>query len=66
MGPRIMGFMQKPDFKPLLALVFAASVSIRVLGRAGQDPQLLQDFADGAVAAVQLAFQPTISTESGP
>ena len=26
----------------------------------------LQDIADGAVAAVQLAFQPTISTESGP
>ncbi len=61
-----MGFMQKRDFEPLPALVFAASVSIRVLGRAGQDPQLLQDFADGAVAAVQLAFQPTISTESGP
>ena len=57
---------QKPDFEPLIALVFAASVSIRVLGRAGQDPQLLQDIADGAVAAVQLAFQPTISTESGP
>ncbi len=26
----------------------------------------LQDTADGGVAAVQLAFQPTISTESGP
>jgi len=57
---------QKPDLEPLIALVFAASVSIRLLGRAGQDPQLLQDIANGAVAAVQLAFQPTISTESGP
>ncbi len=57
---------QKPDLEPLIALVFAAPVSIRVLGRAGQDPKLLQDIADGAVAAVQQAFQPTISTESGP
>ena len=57
---------QKPDLEPLIALVFAASVSIRVLSRAGQDRQLLQDIADGAVAAIQLAFQPTISTESGP
>ena len=55
-----------PDLEPLIALVFAASVSIRVLGPAGQDRQLLQDIADGAVATLQLAFQPTISTESGP
>lgn len=57
---------QKADLEPLVALVFAASISIRVLGRAGQDPQLLQDIADGAVAAVQQALQPTISTEFGP
>ena len=57
---------QKCEIEPLAALVFAASISIRVLGRAGQDPRLLQDIADGTVAAVQQALQPTISTESGP
>ena len=57
---------QKPDLEPLIALVFAASVAIRVLGRAGEEPQLLQDIADGAVAAVQLAFQPTVTTDAAP
>jgi TetR/AcrR family transcriptional regulator, transcriptional repressor for nem operon len=41
------------DLDALAALVFGASVSIRVLGRAGQDPRLLATIADGAVAAVR-------------
>ncbi len=57
---------QKPDLEPLIALVFAASVAIRVLGRANQDPQLLQDIADGAVTSVEMAFQPKNSTEPSP
>jgi len=39
--------------------VFAAMVAIRVLGRAGQDRRLLQDIADGAVAAVRRALGPS-------
>jgi AcrR family transcriptional regulator len=41
------------DLDPLAALVFAAAVAIRVLGRAGLDRRLLQDIADGATAAVR-------------
>ncbi len=40
----------------LTSLVFAASVSIRVLGRAGADRQMLQEIADGAVDAVANAL----------
>jgi TetR/AcrR family transcriptional repressor of nem operon len=43
------------DLDRLVALLFAASVSIRVLGRAGHDRRLLQDIADGAVAAATAA-----------
>eukprot|EP00439_Symbiodinium_sp_Y106_P086125 s1_g31.t1 len=46
-----------PDLDRLTALVFASSVSIRVLGRARQDRKLLQDAADGAVEALQAAFK---------
>jgi TetR/AcrR family transcriptional repressor of nem operon len=48
-----------PDLERLTALVFAASVSIRVLGRARQDRKLLQDVADGAVDALNQAFKKT-------
>ena len=41
------------DVERLTALCFAAAVAIRVLGRAGQDRKLLQQIADGAVAAVE-------------
>jgi hypothetical protein len=41
------------DAERLAALCFAAAVAIRVLGRAGQDRKLLQQIADGAVAAVE-------------
>ena len=40
------------DVERLAALCFAAAVAIRVLGRAGQHRKLLQQIADGAVAAV--------------
>jgi len=45
-----------PDLDRLMALIFASSVSIRVLGRAGQDKQLLQNVADGAVDALRHSF----------
>ncbi|MBI3770221.1 MAG: TetR/AcrR family transcriptional regulator [Deltaproteobacteria bacterium] len=45
------------DLDPLAALVFAAAVAIRVLGRAGLDRRLLQDIADGATAAVRRALE---------
>jgi len=45
-----------PDLDRLVALIFASSVSIRVLGRAGQNKQLLQDVADGAVDALRHSF----------
>lgn len=48
-----------PDLDRLTALVFAASVSIRVLGRARQERKLLQDVADGAVDALNQAFKKT-------
>ncbi len=49
---------QEPDIDALIALVFAATLSIRVLGRAQEGPQLLQKIADGAIAAVEQAFHP--------
>lgn len=45
------------DLDQLGALCFAAAVSIRVLGRAGQDRRLLQEIADGATAAVRRALE---------
>lgn len=47
----------KVDLEPLTALVFAAAVAIRVLGRAGQDRKLLQNVADGAVQAVRARLE---------
>lgn len=44
------------DLDQLGALCFAAAVSIRVLGRAGQDRRLLQEIANGATAAVRGAL----------
>lgn len=41
------------DLEPLAALLFAAAVSIRVLGRAGLDSKLLHDVAKGAIDAVR-------------
>jgi len=46
------------DLDQLASLVFAALVSIRVLGRAGQDRRLLQDIADAAMAAVLRCLEP--------
>ena len=47
------------DLDQLASLVFAALVAIRVLGRAGQDRRLLQDIADGALAAVRRGLEAT-------
>jgi TetR/AcrR family transcriptional regulator, transcriptional repressor for nem operon len=44
------------DLDPLVALLFAASVAIRVLGRAGQDRRLLQSISDGAIEAARRWF----------
>ena len=41
------------DVDPLVAMLFAASVAIRVLGRAGQDRKLLQNIARGAIDAAR-------------
>jgi TetR/AcrR family transcriptional repressor of nem operon len=41
------------DVEPMVAMLFAATVAIRVLGRAGQDRRLLQNIARGAVAAAR-------------
>ena len=44
------------DLDPLVAIVFAASVSIRVLGRAGQSRRLLENIAKGAIDAARCRF----------
>ena len=44
------------DLEPLAAMLFAASVAIRVLGRAGQDPALLANIANGAIDAARRRF----------
>jgi TetR/AcrR family transcriptional repressor of nem operon len=41
------------DVEPLVAMLFAASVAIRVLGRAGQDRRFLQNIARGAIDAAR-------------
>ena len=45
------------DLDPLVALLFAASVAIRVLGRAGQERRLLQNIARGAIDAARRCFE---------
>ena len=45
------------DLDPLVAMLFGASVAIRVLGRAGQDRRLLQDIAKGAIEAARRCFE---------
>ena len=45
------------DLDPLVAMLFAASVAIRVLGRAGQDRRLLQNIAKGAIGAARRCFE---------
>lgn len=47
----------KLDLEPLAAMLFAASVSIRVLGRAGQERKLLANVAKGAVEAARRCFE---------
>ncbi|MGH7338939.1 MAG: TetR/AcrR family transcriptional regulator [Candidatus Rokuibacteriota bacterium] len=44
------------DVDPLVAMLFAASVAIRVLGRAGQERRLLQNIARGAIEAARRCF----------
>jgi hypothetical protein len=46
------------DLEPLVAMLFAASVAIRVLGRAGQDRRLLQNVAKGAIDAARRCLEP--------
>jgi TetR/AcrR family transcriptional repressor of nem operon len=41
------------DVEPLVAMLFAAAVAIRVLGRAGQDRRFLQNIARGAIDAAR-------------
>jgi TetR/AcrR family transcriptional repressor of nem operon len=49
------------DLEQLEALLFAAAVAIRVLGRAGLEPRLLQQIADAALAATRANFKaPTV------
>ena len=45
------------DVDPLVAMLFAASVAIRVLGRAGQDRKLLQNVARGAIDAARRSIE---------
>ena len=45
------------DLDPLVAMIFAASVSIRVLGRAGQNRRLLKNIAKGTIEAAQRSFE---------
>jgi len=45
------------DLDPLVAMLFGASVAIRVLGRAGQDRQLLRSIAKGAIEATRRCFE---------
>ena len=44
------------DIEPLAAMLFAASVAIRVLGRAGHHRRLLQQIATGAIEAARSCF----------
>ena len=44
------------DIDPLVAIVFAASVSIRVLGRAGQSRRFLENIAKGTMDAARCRF----------
>jgi TetR/AcrR family transcriptional repressor of nem operon len=44
------------DLEPLGAMLFAASVAIRVLGRAGENRRLLQIIATGAMDAARRCF----------
>jgi TetR/AcrR family transcriptional repressor of nem operon len=41
------------DVEPLVAMLLAAAVAIRVLGRAGQDRRFLQNIARGAIDAAR-------------
>jgi TetR/AcrR family transcriptional repressor of nem operon len=45
------------DLDPLAAMLFASSVAIRVLGRAGLDRRLLQNIAKGAIEAARRCFE---------
>lgn len=44
------------DLDPLATMLFASSVAIRVLGRAGQDRKVLQNIARSAIEAVRRCF----------
>jgi AcrR family transcriptional regulator len=45
------------DVEPLVGMLFAASVAIRVLGRAGQDRRFLQNIARGAIGAARRSIE---------
>jgi TetR/AcrR family transcriptional repressor of nem operon len=45
------------DLEPLVAMLFAASVSIRVLGRAGHDRRLLNNITKGTIEAARRCFE---------
>jgi TetR/AcrR family transcriptional repressor of nem operon len=53
------------DLPRLEALLFAAAVSIRVLGRAKAEARLLQDIADGAVASARALLGANSPTSGG-
>jgi TetR/AcrR family transcriptional repressor of nem operon len=44
------------DLEPLVAMLFAAVVAIRVLGRAGHERKLLHDISKGAIEAARCWF----------
>jgi AcrR family transcriptional regulator len=45
------------DLEPLVAMLFAAAVSIRVLGRAGRDRRLLDNITKGTIEAARRCFE---------
>jgi TetR/AcrR family transcriptional repressor of nem operon len=45
------------DLDPLVAMLFAALVAVRVLGRAGQERRLLQNIAKGVTEAARRCFE---------
>jgi TetR/AcrR family transcriptional repressor of nem operon len=51
------------DLDPLAAMLFASSVAIRVLGRAGHDRRLLEDIATGAIEAARHRFETDQTTQ---
>jgi TetR/AcrR family transcriptional repressor of nem operon len=45
------------DLEPLVAMLFAATIAIRVLGRAGHDGRLLRNISQGAIESARRWFE---------